>query len=74
VKKQVTETLKEFMETRKKRELAAKKIQAAFRGYRSRKFYSMKTEMSNECTAFEASKAKDTVPPEGLDINVSIFC
>jgi hypothetical protein len=76
VKKEVTKTLKEFMEIRKKRELAAKKIQAAFRGYQSRKFHNKKTNMTDECTVFKASrtKAKDTVPPEGLDINVSIFC
>jgi hypothetical protein len=76
VKKEMTKTLKEFMEIGKKRVLAAKKIQAAFRGYRSRKFHNMKTNMTDECTVFKASgtKAKDTVPPEGLDINVSIFC
>jgi hypothetical protein len=76
VKKEVTKTLKEFMETGKKRELAATKIQAAFRGYRARKFHNMKTKITDKYTAFKASrtKAKDAVPPNRLAISVSIFC
>jgi hypothetical protein len=76
VKKEVTKTLKEFVESGKKRELAATKIQAAFRGYRARKFHNMKTKMTDKHTVFKASrtKDKDTVPPNRLAISVSIFC
>lgn len=76
MKKEVTKTLKEYMETGKKREFAATKIQAAFRGYRARKFLNMKTKMTDKYTVFKASttKAEDTVPPNRLAISVSIFC
>lgn len=75
VRKEVAKTLKEFMETRKKQERAATKIQAAFRGYRTRKLHNMETKMTDKYTLFKGfiQEVKDTVSPNRQSISVSIF-
>jgi acid phosphatase class B len=74
VRKEVTKTLKEFMETRKKQELAATKIQAAFRGYRARKLHNMETKRADKYMFFKGitREAKDTVSLNRQSISVSI--
>jgi hypothetical protein len=71
VRKEVGKTLKEFMETRKKQELAATKIQAAFRGYQTRKLHKMGTKP----TLFKGfiQEVKDTASPNRQSISVCIF-
>jgi hypothetical protein len=75
VRKEVTKTLKEFMETRKKQELAATKIQAAFRRYRTRKLYTVETRRADIHTFFKGliPEAKGTLPPNRQSISVSIL-
>lgn len=75
VRKEVAKTLKEFMETRKKQELAATKIQAAFRGYRARKLHKMETKPTDKYTLFKGfvQEVKDTVSPNRQSISVCIF-
>lgn len=71
----MAKTLKEFMETRKKQELAATKIQAAFRGYRTRKLHNVETKTTDKYTFFKGfiQEVKDTVPPNRQSISVSMF-
>jgi hypothetical protein len=75
VRKEVTRALKEFMETTKKRELAATKIQAAFRGHRARKLYNMNIAKTatHKYADFKSSKAKDSVSPDRQSVDVSTF-
>jgi len=75
VRKDVAKTLKEFVETRKKQELAATKIQAAFRGYQTRKLHKVETKMTDQYTLFKGfiQEVKDTVSPNRQSISVSIF-
>jgi len=75
VRKEVAKTLKEFMETRKKQELAATKIQAAFRGYWTRKLRKVETKMTDQYILFKGfiQEVKDTVSPNRQSISVSIF-
>jgi len=75
VRKEVTKTLKEFMETRKKQELAATKIQAAFRGYRTRKLHNVETKTTDKYTLFKGfvQEVKNTESPNRQSISVSIF-
>jgi hypothetical protein len=76
VRKEVTKTLKHLMELGKKQELAATKIQAAFRGYQARKLHNMKTRITDKYISFKGSrpKTKDMMPPNRLSVNVSMFC
>jgi hypothetical protein len=75
VRKEVAKTLKELMETRKKQELAATKIQAVFRGYRTRKLRKVETKATDQCILFKdfIQEVKDTVSPNRQSISVSIF-
>jgi hypothetical protein len=76
VRKEVTKALKEFMGSGKKRELAATKIQAAFRGHQARKMHNMETMTAHKYTDFKGSrpKSKDSVPPNRQSVDVSTFC
>jgi hypothetical protein len=75
VRKEVTKTLKELLENRKTQELAATKIQAAFRGYRARKLHNMEAKRVDKYTFFKGSKreAKDTLSQNRQSVSVSIF-
>ena len=75
VRKEVAKTLKEFMETRNKHELAATKIQAAFRGYQTRKLNKMDTKPADKYTLFKGfiQEVKETVSPNRQSISVCIF-
>jgi hypothetical protein len=75
VRKEVSKALKEFMGSGKKLELAATKIQAAFRGHRARKLHYVDT-ATHKYTDVKGSrpKAKDSVLPSRQSVDVSTFC
>lgn len=75
VRKEVTKALKEYMETGKKQELAATKIQAAFRGHKTRKSRDVETVTVHKHADFKCSvpKALDLMPPDRPSIDVSTF-
>ncbi|XP_069686677.1 uncharacterized protein [Periplaneta americana] len=56
VRKKVSKALKEIIETGKKQELAATKIQAAFRGYQTRKLRNIEAESPSEYIFFKGMK------------------
>ncbi|KAJ4447153.1 hypothetical protein ANN_09154 [Periplaneta americana] len=63
VRKEVTKALKELMETGKKQELAAIKIQAAFRGYQTRKLLNVKVKSPDEYIFLKSIKKNSKEEP-----------
>ncbi|KAJ4429678.1 hypothetical protein ANN_21879 [Periplaneta americana] len=74
VRKKVSKALKEIIETGKKQELAATKIQAAFRGYQTRKLRNIEAESPSEYIFFKGmkglSEAESSNRPTQLKRNV----